>query len=58
MGISYRNLKKLALDVGLFQAKTKEAAEYAAAEEKVKCMVEEVVGEVGKSDEGSSEVNM
>ena len=50
--------QKLVLGMGLSQAKTKKAAEDAAAEEEGECLAAEANGEGGKSDEGTSAVNV
>ena len=40
--------------MALSKSEAKKAAEYAVAEEEIKCLAAEAAGEGGKSDEGAS----
>ena len=57
MGLAIRKAKKLALGMGISQAKAKKVAEDAVAEGEGKFLVAEAAGEGEKLDEGASAVN-
>ena len=55
MGLAIRKAKKLASEMALSKSEAKKVAEYAAAEEEIKCLAAEAAGEGGNKIRGDQQ---